>query len=778
MMFDLLFRKTLHITAPALLVGILLLPGLSQAQFLSSPSGSSNTIGEIRVEGAKWINKNTVLHSLELEVGDRFSTSKQQKSLKALYKTGFFKDVQLDRQGDVLVVRVLENPLVNEIRFSGNDAMEDDELKQLIKQKKREPYNKARTEADLAVMRQAYRIKGLFLANIELEVEELSQNRVRLTYEIEEGEKSRVQEVRFIGNKLVDDGTLLKKLVIQPTGWLSWLKEDDTYDREKLMFDQQQLRNVYQDQGYARIQVNSSIAELTPDKKAFIVTHSVTEGDRYKFGKLTIQGDFDELPESDLYAQLQMEEGEWFNVTAVRDTREKLTDLIGDFGYAFLDINPKTVYDDEAKTVSLDFQVKKGRRVYLDRIDVVGNNRTRDEVIRREVLLGEGDRFAASKVRKTKNRLRRLDYFEEVEVTTPKTMDPDMVRLKVKVQEKPTGSFTIGAGFSSTDKIISSASVTQRNFLGRGQKLSFSTALSATRTEFEVSFTEPYFLHKPISAGFDLYNRKTDDDDNSSYKKSSYGLGLRLGAALSDHLYNSVSYHIRHVELYDIDSGASSVIQAEYANSPYLQSMVSNTLSWRDMNRSKDGKSVVKGRSHSLTTDFSGLGGDVRFVRLVQDNHFYHPLMKKDKLTGHLRLKGGMIETWDGSVPIYERFNLGGPRTVRGFRSSGIGARSTTDGDSMGGNYFGQVNMELIFPVLGLEDKGVKGMTFIDAGLLNNFDSLGAGIDESDNPRVAAGVGVHWDSPFGPLQFSLGFPLVKEEWDETRTFDFSVGTSL
>ncbi|ABK44356.1 surface antigen (D15) [Magnetococcus marinus MC-1] len=760
-----------RITTLFVLTLLLLLP-------VGSASAQSNgeTIVNIDVQGARWIEKETVKSYLELEPGDAFQAQKLANSLRALHKTGFFKDVKFEREGSTLVVKVVENPMIHEITFSGNDALGTDELKGMIKLKVRDIYNQSKSQSDLANLQQAYRIKGLFLANIDLEVKTLSDNRVALTFDIKEGEKSKVREVRIIGNKNISEKKLRNALSIQPTDWLSWLTEKNTYDKEKLLYDKEQLRNVYQDEGFARVEVNSSIAELTPDKKAFVITHALTEGDRYKFGKTTISGDFDELPEAKLYEALKIYEGEWFSRSAVRLSIEKLTDLVGDFGYAFLDIQPRIDYDDEAKLVALHFEIIKGRRVYVNRVDVVGNTRTRDSVIRRMVQVVEGDRFSSTKVRQTKKDLQRLDFFEKVEIETPQTQDPDQVNVKVKVEEKPTGSFSIGAGFSTTDKIVTSASISQKNFLGRGQNLSASAALSASTADFDISFTEPYFLGKPISAGIDLYNRKVEDSSTSSYDRSTYGMGLRLGAPLSDELYNSVSYNLRHVEIHNVDSTASTYIQAQYANSPYLQSMLSYNLNWNMLQQEETG--LVGGRSHSVTTDLSGLGGDVKFVRVSSDNHLYHSIRPMGKLVAHLRLKGGVVESWDGDVPIYEKFQLGGPQSVRGFKNSGLGPRAIVDGDSMGGNYYAMTNMELIFPMIGLEDKGVKGITFIDAGILSNFDPLGVDVNESGAPRVSAGVAVDWKSPFGPLRFNLAFPVKKENWDSPRAFDFSVGTAL
>ncbi|MEG3640919.1 outer membrane protein assembly factor BamA [Magnetococcus sp. PR-3] len=737
---------------------------------------NGETIVNIEVQGARWIEKETVKSYLELEPGDSFHPSKLAGSLRALHKTGFFKDVKFERDGSTLIVKVVENPMIHEISFSGNDALAEEELQEMIKLKVRDVYNQAKAQSDLTNLLQAYRIKGLFLATIDLDVKTLSGNRVELVFDIEEGEKSKVREVRIIGNKNISDKKLRDALSIQPTNWLSWLTEKNTYDKEKLLYDKEQLRTAYQNGGYARVQVNSSIAELTPDKKAFVITHALTEGARYKFAKSSISGDFDELPEAKLYEALKVAEGAWFSRRAVRKSIEQLTDLIGDFGYAFLDIRPKLAYDDETHTVGINFKVTKGRRVYVSRVDVVGNTRTRDSVIRRAVQVVEGDRFSSSKVRKTKESLKRLDFFEKVEIETPQTQDPDQVNVKVKVEEKPTGSFSIGAGFSTTDKVVTSASVTQKNFLGRGQNLSFSASLSASTADFDLSFTEPYFLGKPISAGFDIYNRKVQDSSTTSYDRSTYGLGLRLGAPLSDNLYNNISYHLRHVEIHDIDSNASTYVQAQYANSPYLQSMLRYDVNMNKVKREE--QSPVGGHSHSLRTDLSGLGGDVRFLRLSSDNHLYHSIRPGGKLVAHMRMKAGIVESWSGDVPIYEKYQIGGSQSIRGFRSSGIGPRGVSDGDSMGGNAYASTNMELIFPMIGLEDKGVKGITFFDAGILSNFDTLGSDVYESTSPRVSAGVAVDWNSPFGPLRVNLGFPLMKEHWDKTRTFDFSVGTSL
>ncbi|MBF0399412.1 MAG: outer membrane protein assembly factor BamA [Magnetococcales bacterium] len=754
-------------------VGLTALWGVG-AFFVPVVMAGSGTIGDIRVEGSQRIEPDTVRSYLKLDVGDAFSPVATRNSLNALFATGFFKDVTLDQEGDTLVVRVVENPMIREVTFEGNDAFSADDLKKIVTVKARAIYDRAKTERDLTALRQAYRVKGLFLAKIDLKVAELDSNQVDLVYRIKEGAKSKVQEVRIIGNHGLSDKQLIKKLLIQPSDWLSWYTDTDTYDREKLMYDQTQLRNVYLDNGYARVQVDSSVAELTPDRQAFLVTHTVHEGNRYKFGPLQIVGDFDELPEADLYNALKMAEGDWYSQQKLRESVEKLTDLIGDFGYAFLDIKPERIINDEAGVVAVKLVVNKGRRVYLNRIEVSGNTRTQDNVIRREISLVEGDRFSASKLRTAKAKLQSLNFFENIEISTPPAGDSELVDVKIKVGEKPTGTFTLGAGYSSQESFLGTASISQNNFLGKGQRAVFSLAHSGLKTEYNIGFTEPYFMGKKLSAGFDLFKRDLDQTRFSSIKEKTSGGSLSLGFPIADHLSDSISYRLSNTEIHYNGGGTPSrILQVQEALSPYLQSMVSNTLAWEDVDNRL---TPTKGRIHRLTTDLSGLGGDVKFARLVADNHLYHPFDGEGEWVGHLRGRVGMEDGLGQDIPIFERFFLGGSNSVRGFSSAGVGPR-TAEGDAYGGTHFEQLNAELFFPMLGLAEKGVRGLAFVDTGYLGDND-LPSDVNGSGGVRMSTGVGIHWNSPFGPLRFTLSSPLMKESNDKTRVFDFSIGSTL
>ncbi|MBF0155964.1 MAG: outer membrane protein assembly factor BamA [Magnetococcales bacterium] len=736
-------------------------------------SVAGDSVVAIRIEGIRRIESDTVRSHLALEVGDRFDSQAIRKSIESLHKTGFFKDVVIVREGDELVVRVVENPVIFEISFEGNDAFEKEDLEKLLKLKTGDILDRARMERDLGALRQSYRIKGLFMAKVAVDIKPLEENRVALVYRIDEGEKSKVSEIRVVGNEAIPDKDLTKNMLIQPTGWLSWITDKDTYDREKLLYDQTQLRDLYLDRGYARVRVDSSVAELTPDRKAFVITHTVHEGKRYRFAEVSLSGDFDELPEAELKKALTVAQGDWYSRKKMRETIEALTDLIGNFGYAFLNIEPKTEIDDEALTIAVRLNIKKGRRVYLNRIEIAGNTRTRDEVIRREIGLSEGDRFSAAKMRRSKKDLEALNFFETVEITTPDSGMEDRVNLQVKVSEKPTGTFTIGAGYSSTESFIATASVSQNNFLGRGQRVVFSFGLSGQTTEFDLSFTEPYFMDRNMSAGVDLYNRKVDRKAISSFKQSTSGAAFHLGFPLSEELKNTLSYGISRVEIEDVGEFPSRVIRDQASRSPYFQSMISDSLNWNDLD---DRLFPTNGRQHRLSVDLSGLGGDVRFARALTDHHLYHRILGDEDWVGHWRGRVGVVEGLGQDVPIFERFQLGGAASLRGFKPGGIGPQ-TVEGDAFGGVHFEQASTEVFFPILDLSDKGVRGVAFLDAGFLGDWD-LPTDVRALDSIRVATGFGVHWNSPFGPLRFTFGFPLAKEDADETRVFDFSMGTTL
>lgn len=764
-----IFRNRL---AAACIVGTLASTGLSLA--LPTPAFAADKVEEIRVEGVRRVEEETIKSYLTIEKGQEFDPAIIRESIKNLFNTGMFKDVALDREGNALVVKVVENPMIEKVVFTGLDAFTEEELETSLQLKAKAIYNRVKAEKDLAALRQAYRIKGLFLAKISFRLKELDQNRVRLIYDIDEGDKSKVQDVRIMGNKNLSYKELTKPMLIKPSGWFSWLTDDDTYDREKLLYDQEQLRNTYLNNGYVRVRVDTSVAELTPDRRAFAVTHSVEEGEQYKYGTVTINGDFDELPTEALYKELVLTSNGLYSRDEIRQSIDNLTDRVGDFGYAFLDIQPESRIDDEKKTVDLNFKITKGRRVYLNRIEIAGNTRTRDEVVRREIRMAEWDRFSASQMRKAKKRIDALQFFEKVEVTTPRSDIPDRVNLAVKVVEKPTGTFSIGAGYSSIDKALTTASVSQNNFLGRGQKLSLSFTLSARTSSFDLAFTEPYFMGKEMAAGADLYRRTADRRDITGFKSTTIGGGVRTGIPLQEHLTNQTSYYLNQIEIEGVSDRATSLLKEQASKSPYLQSIIGNAVVWNNLD---DNLLPSKGRKHRLATDYSGLGGDVTFGRVLTDNSYYNIIPGTKTVVGHVRGKAGLVDGMGKSVPVFERFLMGGARSVRGFDPGGMGPR-TKEGDAYGGTYFTQANAELFYPFPGFGDKGVRGFFFADAGQLGDTKNLGPTVYQDDSVRTSVGAGVHWSSPFGPLRFELGFPLQKEPYDETRTFDFTVGAAM
>jgi outer membrane protein insertion porin family len=743
--------------------------------FFPSISHSGGVIESIRVEGTQRIDTDTVLSYIELSKGDAFDASALRSSVKALYETGYFKDVAFDQEGDVLVVIVKENPMINEVTFDGNKSFGDEDLEKIVKLKPDTIFTRPLTEQDLAALQQTYRVKGRFLAKVDMQIKPIENNKVNIVYKIEEGEKSKVRDVRIIGNNKLTDKQLMKGLMIQPSNWLSWYTEEDTYDREKLKFDQVQLKNKYLDEGYAKASVDSSIAELTPDRSAFIVTHTVREGKRYRFGSVKLVGDFDELPDSELHNELTVSSGEWYSRDQLKLSIRNLTDRIGDFGYAFLNIKTTTEVKEEEDLVDVVFVVNKGRRVYVNRIEVSGNTRTRDEVVRREVSMVEGDIYSASKMRKTKARINGLNFFETVEVTTPtSTTDPEKVNVKIEVEEKPTGAFTVGAGYSSAEAFVGTASVSQNNFLGRGQKLAFSFALSSSTQNYNISFTEPYFLGKNLSAGFDVFNKIVDSTDANSYETKTFGAGVRLGFALSKNLRNTVSYRLSNVEVINTGTSYSALTQAQAENSPYLQSMLSDSLVWNNVDSAL---TPTKGRIHKLSTDLSGLGGDVKFIRLVTEHQYYKAITSDNEWVGHLTGRIGYSKGIFGEdLPIYERFQLGGANSIRGFKRGGLGPRTSLD-EAYGGTIYETVSGEVLFPIYGLKDKGVRGFAFVDAASLTDSD-LPTTVTDNQAIRVSTGLGVNWNSPFGPLKVIFATPIVRGEKDQVRAFDFSMGTAF
>ncbi|MFC4270393.1 outer membrane protein assembly factor BamA [Sneathiella chungangensis] len=730
---------------------------------------SSVILSDIRVEGNQRIEDDTVKSYLLITAGAPYDRSRVDRSLKALFNTGLFADVTIRQEGTVLIVNVVENPIINRLAFEGNRRIDDDTLLAEIQLRPRIVYTRARVQNDVQRIITVYRRSGRFAATVEPKVILLPENRVDLVFEINEGEQTGIKKIRFYGNKHFSDRQLLSEISTEETRWYNFLSDTDTYDPDRLTFDRELLRKFYLSKGYADFRVVSAIAELTPDRDGFFITFAVEEGAKYTFGAIDVKSEIKDLPADTLLDQVTTIEGETYNADKIEDSIQKLTFEAGKLGYAFVNVRPRIERDRENLTISVTYEINKGPRVYVERINITGNVRTLDYVIRREMKLAEGDAFNTALLRLSRSRIRGLDFFEKVEVTQEEGTAADKTVINVDVQEKSTGELSVGAGFSTTDSVSADLQIRERNLLGRGQDLRFGVSVGADAQTIDIGFTEPYFLDRDLSAGFDLFRTVRDYQDESGYDLERTGFVLRSGFPIKEFVRGDVFYSLVNEKIDNLTASAPVGIQK--AAGDYLISSVGYTITISDLD---DTLFPTTGSKYTFGQTVSGLGGDVRSLATNASYVRFFPVYENDVVLS-LGVNGGYIFGLGEDVILTQRYNVGG-RNFRGFESRGIGPRDIASGDALGGNAYVIGTAELRFPV-GLPDEyGVLGRTFIDVGTLTGIDDDDPGIVDKASPRASIGVGLNWVSPFGPIQINVAVPVVKEDFDKEEVFQLDFGT--
>ncbi len=734
------------------------------------PPAPAITIGDVQVEGAQRIDPDTIRSYANLRAGEQADAEKLDQALRTLFATGLFQDVNITLNGNVVVVRVVENPIINRIQFEGNRRVNDEALTNETQLRPRQVYTRTRVQNDVRRILELYRRGGRFAATVEPKVIQLPENRVDLVFEIQEGSITGVNRISFVGNQRFGEGRLKEVIRTRESRWWRFLSTDDNYDPDRVAFDRELLRRFYLSQGYADFRVVSSVAELTPDRTGFFITYTIEEGERYKFGTINIVSQIRQLDPDAVRSRVTTSEGDWYNADRVEASVNILTEAAGDLGFAFVDIRPRVERDRDNKTISITYEIQEGPRVYVERINIVGNVRTLDRVIRREMRLAEGDAFNASKLRRSRQRIRNLGFFERVEVTNVPADSPDRTVVNVEVQERSTGELSFGIGFSTSDGVLGDTSIRERNLLGRGQDLRLAFTISQRRQQLDLSFTEPYFLDRNISAGFDLFRVERDFKDESDYKSRSTGFGLRMGYALTETLTQTWRYRLSYDEVFDVGVNASPIIRAQPSHQ--LTSLIGTELLY---DRRDDRQDPTDGYYLRVGVDFAGLGGDTQFLRARIGGGYYYPFW--DGWVAAVSGEGGYIYGINQEVLIQNRFFVGGDN-LRGFSTSGIGPRDAVSGNALGGNRYAIGSVEVQFPTPLPTEFGLRALVFTDFGWLTDVDNNipGTVINDSNRVRVSAGVGINWRSPFGPVRVSIGRALVKESFDRTETFRFGFGS--
>jgi outer membrane protein insertion porin family len=752
-----------------------------------TPAAEAQTINQIVVEGTQRVEQETVLSYMQLSRGQTFDAEKIDESVKALFQTGLFSDVQVFRRGSSLVVRVVENPMINSVRFSGNNEIEEKDLAKETELKERMVYTPAKVQSDIQRIEAVYRKAGFQSVSVVPKISQLPQNRIDLTYEITEGTETRIGEIRFVGNNVFSAFALRSVISSSQYAWWKFFSKADKYDADRLEYDKELLRRYYLKNGFADFKVISVDAELQPDGKNYVITFTLEEGPLYRIGDVSVNRGQTPLDATGLQKAVTTNPGEDFDASKIDKSVENITIEAGKAGYAFAKVEPDVQRDPANRIVNIVYNIQEGPRTYVERIDIIGNTRTRDEVIRRELQIFEGDAYNRVLIDRARRRLTALDFFDKIDFREEQGSAPDKVNLIVEVSEKSTGSLSFSIGYSTVEAVVGGISVSERNLMGRGQNVNLSTQLSFKRQQIDFSFTEPYFMGMPLSAGFDLFATRSDLQDDSSYTSTQTGAALRTGFRLDEWQSLNFKYSFARRNIFDVDSDASLAIQDSEGVS--YKSMLGVVYTYDDLDNPLK---PTKGFRAQLSSDLAGIGGDVYYASAEAAAWYFHPLINDGFI---LKLEGnvGHMEGWNGEdVPIQDRFFRGGD-TFRGFARSGVNPRmlngASGEVDAIGGQTYAIGTVEVTFP-LGLpEEFGLEGAVFSDFGTV--FDAPeetiaagGAGcpgtrkckVYDTAEFRASVGAGVIWQSPFGPLRFDLAYPILKADYDETEWFRFSVGT--
>ncbi|RFB80219.1 outer membrane protein assembly factor BamA [Methylovirgula sp. 4M-Z18] len=788
------------------------------------PAAQAQTSDQIVVEGNHRVDADTIRS---------YFTGSPQQGANDLRSTGLFKSVNVRSAGGRIYVSVVENTIINRVAFEGNSKLKGDQLIDQIQTKAHTAYNQATVDADIAKIQEIYKRNGRGEAKVTARTVDLPNGKLDVVFTINEGEKTGIREIHFAGNHVYSEGKLIGLMQSTEMNWLSWFKTSDVYDPDRIASDEEIIRRYYLRNGFADFRVVSTDAHYDEAKAGYIITITVDEGPRYTISSVNVDSHIAGVDGGSLLRQSEIKAGETYDGPAVEQSVESITREVGRRGYAFSQVRPRGERNAADNSIAVNFVVDDGPRVYVERINIHGNTRTRDYVIRREFDIGEGDAYNRVMVDRAERRLNNLGFFKKVKITTLPGSSPDKVIIDVEVEDQPTGSFAVSGGYSTTDGAIGEVSLTESNFLGRGQFVRIAASLGQYSRGVDFSFTEPYFMDRRLAAGFDLFYKLTDNTQYSLYETWVEGGTVRLGIPLTDEFsvtphyslyetrikipnstsqpYNDCTFPIAgYTNGSCLDNGEASLAIKE-AQGGWLTSMAGYTLTYSTLDNNKN---PTKGLRVDFTQDVAGLGGDAKWVRETGDIHYYHPLLPGtfDDVVGFARLQGGNIKAFGGNqLRVVDNFNLG-PSLVRGFAPNGIGPRDISDPNnidtnSLGGTTYYGGTLEVQFP-LGLpKELGMKFALFADAGTLIDYEgktnfnqflglrasapcqsidtipgqeSQGSCIKVWDDHKIRSSVGTSliWASPLGPIRFDFAVPVTKGKYDQTQFFRFSGGTSF
>jgi outer membrane protein insertion porin family len=781
--------KFLSAASAVTLSAAMVVPGALAVQFVATSAAEAAVVSRVEVSGNQRIDAETIRNYITIKPGKAFSSSDIDGAVKALFGTGLFSDVQINQVGSTLVVKVAEYQVVNQVLFQNNKKLKDNALAAAVQLKPRGTFSQATLDADVESVKAAYKRIGRDDVTVTTQVMELGDNRVNVVFNIAEGDRTQIAAINFVGNSAYSSRRLSDIINTKRSSWLSFVLRDDVYDDDKLRADQELLRRFYYNHGYADFQVVSAVGELDSATNKYTVTITVQEGDRYTFGDVSVESTIPEVDGKSLESVIETHKGDVYNAKNVEDSIIALTEKVAGSGYAFAQVTPRGDRNFENHTISVVYTIDQGTKAYIERIEIRGNDRTRDYVIRREFDVSEGDAFNQVLIQRAKKRLENLNYFEKVDISTVPGSQPDQVVLVVDVVEKSTGEFSVGAGYSTGGDTAGPSvegSVTERNFLGRGQFIKVSAGGGKNSRDYSLSFTEPYFLGRRIAAGFDIYKSTREYDNN--YDSDTTGATIRFGLPITDSITTQLAYNISQ-EKYEVDDGCltggvyvpgspcniSTAILDGIDQSPWIKSSVSLGLVYNTID---DMKNPHEGIYANTTVEVAGLGGDAKFVKITGRGSVYQTLSESLDLVGLLSGGAGHVEGYgsDG-LRIFDQFQST-DRMIRGFAYGGIGPVDPLTGDHLGGTTYFNASAEAQFPLPVVpESFGLRGAVFADAATLYGSQVTSVAQESTDMQlRASVGVGLMWASPFGPIRIDYAIPVKKEARDDVQEFNFGIST--
>jgi outer membrane protein insertion porin family len=744
-----------------------------------APKGSVGLISGFKVTGNERIDAATVVSYLPVSVGQAIDAAGIDVLVKTLYRTELFSDVQIALNGAQLEIAVVESPIINQVIFEGNSALTKDKLREEVQIRPRGVFTKAKVQADVQRIIELYRRSGRISATVSPKVVELPQKRVDLVFEINEGVKTGVASINFIGNKAFSDSELSGIIVTRKSIWWKFFSSNDNYDPDRIDYDREQLKKFYTNRGYYDFRIISSIAELTPDRKDFAISYTMDEGRKYNFGRVTVRTENDKLKAENLESFIPFRTGQLYESDKIEKAVDALTYAAGSAGFAFVDIQPRDEGNPDTRTVDVTFNVREGARVYVEKINILGNTATLDRVIRRQMRLSEGDAYNKALVERSKTYVQGLGFFKDVKIDNIPGSAPDKTSINVTVEEQPTGELSFGAGFSSYESFMIDIGIEQRNFRGTGQNLRTRISTGKYQKNIDFSFTEPRFMDRDVQAGIDIFSSSLNYR-GVSYSTNSTGLGLRLGYNINGYSLLRLRYNLRSDKVTQDNFGSCDSLL--YNCGTGTTSSVGYTLS---LDKRNDFVQPTRGWLAILRQDVAGLGGNVSYVRSEGELRWYYGF-RRDMILSISNTIGNIVATNSDGVRVNDRFYKGGD-SMRGFQYAGIGPRDTETGFALGGQTYLITSAELGIPNGLPEQYGLKTALFLDVGTLGTIDKLIKN-DASGKPlpnivddlsfRATAGLTIRWKSPMGPVQFDISQILKNETYDKTETFRFSQSTQF